>query len=546
MLNTFFGKIKDLFPASGLGPSHIIGIDLGRSSIKIAGIKMKQPPAMSFYSVTDLTEGYNETSASETIKNVLKDNGIYSKDAVLIFTDESVIFRRAELPHMPAGEILEALRWKEKEAIPFDIKDAAIGFEILEEIRRDDGSKFMELIFVATVKDVMNKKIELLKACGLSVLAVNMSPFGIENLIKIDGSIDVSKIIMVVDVGYRRTEFSIFRNKTLEFVRSIPIGSHNITEAIAAGDLLTEAGDEVKFSKTEAEKIKRDIGIAYEEVMLSKGVTSTQVISLMRPVLEQLSKEARRSTEYFLQEYGSENDIVEAYITGGGSRMKNLDRYLTEELGMAVKRMNLPDIINTAQVIVKDEDRAVISPLVGSVLGYQRRANLLPHEYRMEKVEFIEKISLRMITVIVAVLLAVSFLFIKFRVDDYKNRLKTIPYQKNVLSSVKDLQDRVNERENLETRIEMSEVKIERIMKDLSNLIPQGVMLKNLSIDKGKMLNMKGVFYGPRASAEGVLTKFMESLEKSINFRDAQLSSVQAATDTKEEASNFDINCSLE
>ncbi|MBI5144443.1 MAG: rod shape-determining protein, partial [Candidatus Omnitrophica bacterium] len=330
----------------------------------------------------------------------------------------------------------------------------------------------------------------------------------------------------------------------LEFVRYIPVGSGNITEAMT-GSLTLENGS-MELTKDEAEKLKMRLGISYEDEIVDKGITSRQILSLMRSTLERLSKEIKRSMDYYTQEYGAE-PISAVYLIGGGALLKNLDRFLSEELNIQVKLLELPRSVDISKAHLNNKDSASLIPLISAVLGYKKCLNLLPHEYRQEKIEFIEKISLRMIAIIMGLILLASFLFIKFRAEDYKNRLKNATLQKTILDQIKDLQDRVVERSAFLSQARMSDIPLEYIMKELSIIIPPNVVLNSLGVNqKSKTLDVKGIIYEPRGLAEGILTKFMEAMERSRYFKDAQLASVQDATIGREPSSSFEMSCLLE
>ncbi len=538
--------LDNIFKICNLGgrSPYVVGVDIGTSSMKIVGMNLAQRPSVLFYSLIELPKNYTDSYLTETIKKALKDNNFSSKDAALTFSDESVIIRRIELPHMPQGEIIDALRWKAKELLPFDIQNSPLGFEALGEFQKEDGSKVLDVIFAAVSKDVIDRNIKILKEALLNVVSVGVIPFGLENILNAAPEIDASKTVLVADIGYAKTGISILKNKRLEFVRLIPLGSGNISEALQ-GKILSEKG-EVAFSPEEAEGLKRRLGVSYEEVALENGISSITILSMMRPVLEQLSKEIRRSVEYYVQEFGKD-DVQEIYLVGGGSNLKNLDKYLGEELKVPVRKMKVPSAVDLSRTGLNNADASSFIPLIGVILGCSSHMNLLPHEYRAEKIEFIEKVSLRLTATIMAMMLLVSFLFTKFRVDDYNRRLKSAPVQKNILAQVKDLKDRVKEREVLMEQASMSETPLEYIMRELSNMIPSDTVLETLDIDnKAKMLNMKGSFYGPRSSAQEVLTKFMEDLEKSRYFKDAQLSSLAGSRSGGEEISSFEITSILE
>lgn len=544
MIKRLLDKVINMCNLAAMNP-NLVGVEIGAYSLKMAGMRLdKKKPSVLFCCTIPFSKEYNQDSITEEIKKALAENKFSSKNVVLSFSDDSALFRRVELPYMPQGEILDALRWKAKEMVYFDIQSAAIGFELLGEIQKEDGSRIVDLLFVAVSKEVIDKKIKIVKDAGLNVISINMPPFGLENILKLDQEIEPSKLAMIVDVGHSKTEVSMFRNKTLEFVRSIPAGARNILEMMQ-GRIATDKG-EIVLSEKEAEDIKNRFGISYEEVMLENGMSSRQTLSLMRPILEQLSKEVRRSIDYYIQEFDNE-EVAVGYLVGGGSKLKNLDRYFSEELNIPFKKMTVPTAIDISRINLDKEDQVSYISLIGMMLGCKGELNLLPHEYATEGIEFVEKISLRVTAIIVAIILLGSFLFIKFRVEDYSRRLLNIPMQKNIILQVKDLQERVTARQAFSERAQVSQVPVEYIMKELSNVVPSGIILETLNIDqRSKSIDFKGMVYGPRGAAQEVLTRFMEDLERSKYFKDAQLSSIQGSKIDNEEVSIFEISSSLE
>lgn len=542
MIPKSFSEIAGIFGLKVRTP-YIIGVDIGSSTLKVAGLRIAQVSSISFCSIIDISKDNSDGYLIGSIQKVLRDNNVTAKDASLILTDESITIRRAELPRMAQNEIPDALKWQMKDIVHFDIDKAAVDFELLREFQKEDGSKFMEFLVIMVSRETIDRKIRILKESNLNVISINVGPFALENILKIHDGVEPTGNLLVVDFGYAKTEMSVFKNKKLEFVRTIPVGSKDISEAMT-GALISDKG-KVELSKDEAELVKAQLGISYEDKALEKGVTSIQILSLMRPVLERLSKEIRRSIDYYIQEYGGEN-IAAVYLVGGGSRLKNLDKFLSEELNIPVKRMELPKSIDASKTNLHADELTSIMLVLGAILGYSKRPNLLPYEYRAEKIEFVEKISLRMIAIIAGVALLVSFLFIKLRVDDYNHRLKTARFQQGILSQIKDLQDRVAERTAFLNQARASEIPTEYILKELSHLIPPNIVFNTFSLDqRNKTMELKGVVYGPRASAEEVLTKFMEALEKSKYFKEAQLGSIQDRTSGREEYATFEITCSL-
>src|SRR3989344_2471345 len=101
---------------------------------------------------------------------------------------------------------------------------------------------------------------------------------------------------------------------------------------------------------------------------LENGLTTIQVLTLIRGTLERFSKEIKRSIEYYVSEIGGEA-VSEAYLSGGGACLKNLDRYLSEELNLPVKRMDIPKRIGLSDISVPPEDSLSIAGAIGTALG---------------------------------------------------------------------------------------------------------------------------------------------------------------------------------
>ncbi len=521
----------------------IVGIDIGASSAKIVALR-PEPLGIDFYSIIDITEGATEDAIAAAFSKALAEHGVSQTDINLNISGEFTHMRRMELPEMPPNEIQDALKWKTRDNLPFDSDKAVMDFKETEAVRKDDGSKSIGIIFAAVLKEPLDIKVGLFKKMGLNVTAINLSPFALENIIRLLEPEDPSRVAMIIDMGGSKTDISFYKGWSLQFVRTIPLSSGDITSALC-GPLLID-GEERRFSKAEAEEVKRDIGIPYEAVKARNGLTAVQILTMIRGALERFSKEIKISMEYCVSELKAGNPET-VYLTGGGSRLKNLERYLEEELKLPVKRLAVPDNIDTSGAAVSDEDAASIMPAVGAALNSSKKVNLLPFEYRLMKVEEAQKLSLRLISVITAAVLAVSFLIIKFRVDDYERRIKNALIHKEVLEQVRPLVREIDDKGRFLQAAEKANLDIEYMMKLISNTIPKSAVLSSMSINqRTRVMEMTGIVRDKSAGAESILANFMEGLERSDLIKDAQLSSIREdAPKDGCETSSFTINCQL-
>lgn len=546
MKHTTAGTKESILNISGRSP-YMVGVEIGSYAMKVVGLNLFRKPSLAFYSVVSLPKEHDDSYIAKTIRNVLKDNKFSAKEAVLNFSDDSVTIRRIEIPYMARREeALDALRWQAVDMVNYEMSKATLDFEIIGETEKENGAKFMQLLFVAVSRESIDRKIAVLKDAGLTTVSVNVPAFGLENIMKVDEGLDLSKAVLVVDFGYKDTEVSIVKNGKLEFVRTIHIGSWNITDVITRG--LVGPDGKPRFTESQAEDVKRELGIAYQQSTLENGVTSIQILSQMRSTLEWLSKEIKRSIEYYAQEYGG-GQISGIYLAGGGSQLKNLDRYLSEELKIPARKMAIPKQIDTAKAGIKEDDGLSLAALIGSLIGYKTGINLLPHEYKTKKLEAIESLSVKVIAVVVAIGLLIAFANIKTKVVDADKKLKSVVKELDILKVIKEPQARFDQMSLVLSQAMKIDLPAEKVMRELSILIPRNIVLNNLSLEKPSMaVEMTGVVFAPSGQAEKTLTEFMENLENSKYFRDAELGNIQVnRAEGKEAASSaFTISCFME
>ena len=539
-----FPKIK--FPAMGFlkkGPSQVVGIDIGSYAIKIAGLRPGPKLKLLFHSIINIPEKPDMEFLTDAISRVLKKYNAARSDIFLTISDESVNIRRLELPSMPHAELLSALKWQIKDRLAIDTEKALLDYKQLHELHKGDGSKMAEIILVAASGEAVERKMAVFKKMNMNIASINVSPFSLENILSYIGDEARGKTILVVDCGHAKTDISVYKDAALQFVRTISIASSDITNAIRGPVMI--GAEKKEFTPEEAEKMKREVGIPYEPMRLENGVTSIQAI---RGTLERFSKEIKRSIEYYTSEVVSGEAITAVYLTGGGASLKNLDKYLNEELNMPVNRLEMPRAIDTADQAVSREDALSIMAAIGSGLNTSRKVNLLPQEYMARKVELMERISLRVLSLIAVSILGFSYLAIKLQVDDYARRTKGAVMHRDILAQVQVLNEKIGEREKLSGIMSSGETDISSIMKMLSNLVPKAIVLESLRLDTGaKDLDISGSVRQGGVEAQATLTGFMEELEMSVYFKEAQLSRVEEkGAGAEGSGAYFNINCQLE
>lgn len=307
-----------------------IGIDIGSSSIKVIqltesegrytlnkfGLDVLAPEIIVDGTVMD------SVRCVETLQKLINDQDISTKDAVISVSGHSVIVKRVTLPQMSEDELAESIKWEAEQYIPFDINEVNMDFQILSTFTGADGKQQMNVLLAAVKKDKLADYTSLIIEAGLTPVIVDIDAFAIENMYNINYEMKENETIALVNIGAGITNINILQGGMFAFTRDISIGGNRYTESIQK---------DLGLSFEDAEKIKKG-----EEV---EGVETLEVDSIIENVSAEITSEITRSFGYFKATMLSEK-INKVFLSGGSSKIRNLDSFLQERLELPVEFIN--------------------------------------------------------------------------------------------------------------------------------------------------------------------------------------------------------------
>ena len=521
----------------------LISIDFGRAFVKIAYmISAGGKTTLLKYDLMNIASGEEEAGLSVNfIKAFLKKNSISSKEAVLNVWDTQKVFIKAMvLAAVPKDEMLEALKWQIKAELPFDLTGAVFDLQAVKEYSDQEGLKKDGIICIAAEKDFIAKYLAIAAECGLKAVRISSNPFNYADILKLIP--DKSLVAAVLDIGYAQAALSIYKENKLAFVRSLAVSSNRLIQSLG-GTLASDKG-KIELTPEKAQGLIERFGIPMDEnAFLEGNISAMHIISLIRPHLEGLATEIKRSFYYFAANFKEEAAGV-LYITGGGANLKNLGIYLNKELGIPVSLLPLPqgvDIEKGAEEKWEGQGNQIIS-VVGAGLGAKEGINLLPHEIKARKAESVQKVSLRLVSISAAAIFLFFLFIFNLEIQDYRKRLKTANAHLESIKEVKLLKRRIELKEGLIHRIKLNRIPVFGLFKVISNITPDNIMIEELSLDQERhILNLKGQVRSGANTAESELTDFIKKLEASSFFIDATLISSKNIGGAQE----FEINCDL-
>lgn len=286
------------------------------------------------------------------------------------------------------------------------------------------------------------------------------------------------------------------------------------------------------------------MGIRKQDAVYKDKLNSVQILSMLRPTLERLAGEIKRSLTYYESQLQGQA-VSKILIAGLAARIPNLDKFLNQELTLDIQKISLVDK-NIASTHVNLEALASNYASFGLAVDYTENINLLPYEFRTEKVERFQKVSLRWVTFVSLVLLVFSYIFARVGVSAYKRRLDYALLYLNTLSEVKQIKTGIDEFNKFITDIRNLEPPIGLILKKLSNIVSKELFIDDLSLNcDSKVVKISGFIRSSKKNPDIILTKFIHDMEALGYFSNTTITSVEKITREDVDIAKFNLSFKL-
>ena len=306
----------------------VIGLDIGCSSIKLVELKEDkkgyklQNLAISPLPPEAIVDGalMDSVTIIDAIRDVISNSKTKTKDVVTSVSGHSIIVKKISLPFMTEAELEESIQWEAERYIPFDINDVNIDFQIFG--AAPENPEVMDVVLVAAKKDIINDYVSIIMEAGLNPVIIDNDSFALENMLAINYEITKEETVAIVNVGASVTNINIIKNNISAFTRDIFKGGNQITEEIQR---------QLHVDHEEAERIK---------VGTKVDLTSQPVLeNVLKAASESLAVEIGNSLDFF-QSTTTYEKTGKLYLSGGGSKIKDFDIILQQQIGIPVEIVN--------------------------------------------------------------------------------------------------------------------------------------------------------------------------------------------------------------
>ena len=519
----------------------VIVVDIS-SKLTLLNVELKGRIKVSALKSVELTENKEDEIVLKSIQGFIQENNIRHKNAILRPSLDSLLIKRIQLPAVPENELPEAIKWQLKEDISFDLSKAVLDFSIIKKTDKEDGSKVLDIMCALAQEQEIKRWVLLLKQLGLRCLSVGLLPFGYEKIIKRYITQEKEKTTGILHLADDICFIALYKDSNLEFYRELPISVNRLKQSLT-GVLVSDKG-KIKLSDDEVDEVLFNVGIPQEDTVYKDKISSIQILSMLRPILERLAVEIKRSLTYYGSQFQG-GGVDKILISGSAVRIHNLDKFLSKELPLSIDKLSLEDKIKVSSG-VDSQVFAQKYASFGLALDYDEGISVLPYEFRTEKIEKLEKISLRWIAFITFLLLIVSFIFAKGGVVSYQKRLENAKLHLNVLSEVKDTKTKIDELNSFIMEVRNLEPPIGQMLKKLSNIALKGLFIINFSLDcDSKIGAITGFVKSVIGNPDIILTQFVGVMEDTAYFSEVTISSVEKRMQEDVEITEFSINFKL-
>ncbi|QCB95803.1 type IV pilus assembly protein PilM [Arthrobacter sp. PAMC25564] len=300
-----------------------IGVDIGSTALRAVEVRNpdKARPTVLRYLEVPLPDGAVSRGlvaepdvVAAALKQLWSKGGFRSKSVVLGVGNQHVLVRDLTVPGATLAAIRESLPFQVQDMLPMAVADAQLDFYPTTEDTDADGTAVAGLL-VAAGKEAVLGNIEAVRRAGLRTVDVDLLPFAVSRVLlpRADGD----GVVAVIDVGASTTSVLIAKDGVPQFVRLIPAGGRDLTNALA-----TRLG----MGTADAELLKRKLGLGSR-----KGVPEEhhEALGIIYETTSELLISLRNTIEYYLNSRPDET-VRHLVLSGGGAELPGFADSLTE------------------------------------------------------------------------------------------------------------------------------------------------------------------------------------------------------------------------
>ncbi len=243
--------------------------------------------------------------------------------------------------------------------LPYPREEVDLDYQKLGYFEDEDGIEKVQVLLVATRREITDAYMETFKQAGLEVDILEINSFALIRTIREQlRQFGSKEAAVIVDIEFDNTEIAIVVDGVPQFSRTVPIGTYQMQNALSrAMNLPASRNPDILQSMT--------IPVTAFDSMSTQGAAVNPGMTALMRVLGELTDELRRSINFYLNQ-SEELEVVQLLLAGPGGGILQLDEYFTQRLSLPTMQI---DPVTALSLETEQEIPAVKRPGLGIVLG---------------------------------------------------------------------------------------------------------------------------------------------------------------------------------
>jgi type IV pilus assembly protein PilM len=314
-----------------------VGIDVGSTALRaveLAHSGKGRPVLLRFHEVAlpagavSSGEVIEPNTVAAALKQLWAEGGFSTRSVVLGVGNQRVLARDLSVPKASLKRIRSALPLQVQDMLPVPVDEALLDFYPISETATENGAMVNGLL-IAAVKVAVLGNVRAAQLAGLATREVDLIAFALSRAL-VSGP-GATRCVAVIDIGAKTTTVVIVQGGVPHFVRIIPTGGDDLTQALCSG---------IEADAATAEQLKRQVGLAEVHALAGPGSWSappaqTDATGIIAEVIGEQLVSLRNTINYYANTR-PKDPVRQIILTGGASRLPGLSAALAEMTGVAV------------------------------------------------------------------------------------------------------------------------------------------------------------------------------------------------------------------
>jgi type IV pilus assembly protein PilM len=311
-----------------LGKKGLVGLDIGSSSVKAVelqgklnqltlanlGFESLQPDTIVDGQIMELND------VSNVIAGLFGQHAFKTERVAAGVSGSSVIVKNIVVPQMTREELEESIDWHAEEHIPFEISDVSLDYQVV-----GSGPDSLNVLMAACKREFVANIKQAIQLAGKQPAVIDVDAFALQNCYEVNYQPSDQAVVALLNVGAATMNINIVKGVRSVFTRDVSVGGNQYTSLL-----------------------QKELGLTYEQAEAVKRggetpahVEAVDIDGVLETVSDMLALEISKTFDFY-RATAEEGDgrVQKIYLSGGGSKLKDLPEFLSNRFEMPVEPLD--------------------------------------------------------------------------------------------------------------------------------------------------------------------------------------------------------------